>query len=79
MLVGGRPLPARVTAVVSLLAPALLAALIVTQTLGENGRLVLDERVLGMGVAAVALALKAPLLVAVVLAALTVAVARLVV
>lgn len=79
VLVGGRELPVRVTAVVSLLAPALLAALIVTQMLGGDGRLVLDERLLGMGVAVVALALRAPLLAAVLLAAITVAAARLVV
>lgn len=79
VLVGGRELPVRVTAVVSLLAPALLAALIVTQMLGGDSRLVLDERLLGMGVAVVALALRAPLLAAVLLAAITVAAARLVV
>jgi branched-subunit amino acid transport protein len=59
-----------------MLAPAILTGLIVTQLLGENGRLVLDERLLGMGVAAVALALRAHVLVAVLLAALTVAAVR---
>ena len=76
VLVGGRQLPSGATAVISMLAPALLAALIVTQTIGGNGQLVLDERLLGIGVAAIAIGLRAPVLVAVLLAALTVAVAR---
>jgi branched-subunit amino acid transport protein len=75
ILVGGRELPPRVNAVIALLAPALLAALVVTETFGEDGHLVLDERALGVGVAAVALALRAPVLLAV--AALVTALARL--
>ncbi len=77
VLVGGRELPPRVNAVIALLAPALLAALVVTETFGDNGHLVLDERALGVGVAAVALALRAPVLLAVALAALVTALARL--
>ena len=77
ILVGGRELPLRVNAVIALLAPALLAALVVTETFGDNGHLVLDERALGVGVAAVALALRAPVLLAVALAALVTALARL--
>ena len=49
VLVGGRELPPRVSAVIAVLAPALLAALVVMQTLGGDGRLVLDERALGVG------------------------------
>ena len=77
ILVGGRELPPRVNAVIALLAPALLAALVVTETFGEDGHLVLDERALGVGVAAVALALRAPVLLAVALAALVTALVRL--
>ena len=77
ILVGGRELPPRVNAVIALLAPALLAALVVTETLGDDGHLVLDERALGVGVAAIALALRAPVLLAVALAALVTALARL--
>ena len=77
MLVGGRELPPRVSAVIALLAPALLAALVVTETFGDDGHLVLDERALGVVVAAVALALRAPVLLAVALAALVTALARL--
>ena len=74
---GGRELPPQVNAVIALLTPALLTALVVTGTFGEGGRLALDERALGVGVAAVALALRAPVLVAVVLAAVVTALARL--
>ena len=77
ILVGGRELPPRVNTVIALLAPALLTALVVTETFGEDGHLVLDERALGVGVAAVALALRAPVLLAVALAALVTALARL--
>jgi branched-subunit amino acid transport protein len=77
ILVGGRELPPRGNAVIALLAPALLAALVVTETFGDDGHLVLDERALGVGTAAVALALRAPVLLAVALAALVTALARL--
>jgi uncharacterized membrane protein len=76
VLVGGRELPPRASAVVALLAPALLAALVVTETFGEDGQLVLDERAVGVAVAAAALALRAPVLVAVALAAATTALVR---
>jgi hypothetical protein len=66
-----------VNAVIALLTPVLLAALVVTETFGDDGHLVLDERALGVGVAAVALALRAPVLLAVALAALVTALARL--
>ena len=77
ILVGGRELPPRLNAVSPLLAPALLAALGVLETFGDDGHLVLDERALGLGVAAVALALRAPVLLAVAFAALVTALARL--
>ena len=78
VLIGGRRLPERATAVVSMLAPAMLAGLIITQMLGDEDRLVLDERLLGAGVAVIALMLRAHVLVAVFLAAVTVAIARMV-
>jgi branched chain amino acid efflux pump len=76
VLVGGRELPPRAISVIALLAPALLAALVVTETFGEDGHLVLDERAVGVAVAGVALALRAPVLLAVALAALTTALIR---
>jgi hypothetical protein len=77
ILAGGQVLPPRVNAVIVLLTPALLTALVVTETFGEDGQLALDERALGVGVAAVAVTLRAPVLLAVVLAALATALARL--
>ncbi|HEY6609469.1 MAG TPA: AzlD domain-containing protein [Candidatus Limnocylindria bacterium] len=76
VLLGGRPLPARVQAVVALLAPALLAALVATTTLGSGQQLVADARLIGVGVAAIALALRAPVLLVVIVAAAAAALAR---
>ena len=45
---GGRELPARFTAVVTLLAPALLAALVVTQTLADGHRIAVGEETVGV-------------------------------
>lgn len=77
LVFGGRPLPAVATRLLRLLAPAVLAALVATQVFVSDGRLVVDERVLGVGAAFVALLLRAPTLVVVVLAAVVTAVARL--
>ncbi|NYV75922.1 MULTISPECIES: AzlD domain-containing protein [Streptomyces] len=57
-----RPLVRRLAA---LLPVALLAALTAQQTFGDGRELVLDARVLGVGAAGVALALRAPFLVVV--------------
>ena len=60
---GGRDLPERASAVIALIAPAILAALVITQTFGTtDSELVLDERAFGIAAAAGALALRAPLL-----------------
>lgn len=76
LLLGGRALPDRLTGVIDLLAPALLAALVVVQTFGDGQALAVDERVVGVGVAAIALWRRAPLLVVVVAAAAATALAR---
>jgi hypothetical protein len=76
VLLGGRPLPARVRSVVALLAPALLAALVATATLGSGQGLVADARLIGLGAAVIALALRAPVLLVVVIAAAAAAIAR---
>jgi branched-subunit amino acid transport protein len=78
LLLGSRPLPASVQRVVALLAPALLAALVATAALGMGQRLVIDARMIGLGAAALALVLRAPVLLVVVIAAATAAVARLI-
>lgn len=76
VLLGSRPLPTRVRAVVALQAPALLAALVGTATLGDGQSLVADARVIGVGAAALALALRAPMLAVVLVAAAGAALAR---
>jgi branched-subunit amino acid transport protein len=77
VLLGGRELPPRLLGVVELLAPAVLAALVVVQVFGADRRLVLDERVVGLLAGAVAVALRAPILVVVVAAAAATALVRL--
>lgn len=76
MLVGGRELPPSVNAVIAMLVPTVLTALVVTETFGKDGRLVLDEKAIGVSVAALALALRAPVLLAVVLAVVVTALIR---
>jgi branched-subunit amino acid transport protein len=78
VLLGARALPPRVASVVEVLAPAMLAALVVTQAVGGERELVLDERVLGLAAGAVAVVLRAPLVVVMATAAVTAALARLV-
>jgi branched-subunit amino acid transport protein len=76
MLVGGRELPAGTYAVIGLLAPALLTALILTDTFAREQELTIDARAAGLGCAAVAVALRAPLLVVVLVAAIGAAAVR---
>jgi branched-subunit amino acid transport protein len=73
VLLAGKRLPAPVMGVVALLAPALLAALVAVETFSEEKDLVLDPRALGVGAAALALALRASMLVTVGVAALVTA------
>jgi branched-subunit amino acid transport protein len=79
LLLGGRELPAPAMSVIALLAPALLAALVVVETFGapEGGSLELDARIAGVGAAAIALWRGANLLPVVVLAAAVTALVRL--
>lgn len=76
IVVGGRDLPPSFVAVIALLAPALLAALVVAQTFTSEGEFVVDAKVPGMAAAAAALALRAPMLVAIAAAAVTTALIR---
>ena len=73
---GGRSLPPRLLSVVELLAPALLAALVVTQVFASGQKLVLDARAAGLAAAAAALLLRAPILVVIVTAAAATAFVR---
>jgi branched-subunit amino acid transport protein len=65
VVLGGRELPARAMDAIALLAPALLAALVVTQTFGgEGSELVLDERAVGVAGAGAVLFLRGGILLA---------------
>ena len=76
VILGGRELPGQALAVIALLAPALLAALVLTGTFTDNQELTLDPRAAGLGCAAVSVALRAPLLVTVLVAAVATAAVR---
>ncbi len=76
VFLGGRPLPPRVTGVVALLGPALLAGLVAITTFGEGQALTLDERLAGVAVGAIAIWRRAPVLLVVLLAAATAALLR---
>jgi uncharacterized membrane protein len=76
LLLGGRPLPSRAMTVIGLMASALLAALVVVETFGDGQSLTLDARAAGVAVAAAALALRAPPIVAVIAAAAVTAITR---
>jgi branched chain amino acid efflux pump len=77
VLLGRRELPAWLAGPVGQLAPAVLAALVVTQTVGGRREIVVDARLVGLCAGAIAVALRAPLLVVVVVAAAAAALARL--
>jgi branched-subunit amino acid transport protein len=76
VLLAGRELPRATRGVVEMLAPALLAALVVTQAIGGDRRYVFDARLVGLAAAVVAIRLRAPLLAVVVVAAAATAAAR---
>jgi branched chain amino acid efflux pump len=80
VLLGGRELPAAFREVVALLAPALLAALVVVETVGapEGGSLDPDARIAGVAAAGAVLAARGSMLPAVVAAAVVTALLRLV-
>jgi branched-subunit amino acid transport protein len=77
VLLGGRTLPSRIVDAFELLAPALFAALIVTQAVGGDEEVVLDARLVGVGAGLVAILRRAPLIVVIVVAAAATALARL--
>lgn len=76
LIVGARELPAGANAVISLLAPALLTALILTDTFAREQDLTVDARAAGLACAGVAVALRAPLLLTVLVAAVGAAAVR---
>lgn len=76
VLLGGRPLPERLNSVIQLLAPALLGALVAVQAFGDGQSLVIDERLIGLAAAGVAIWRRALLLLVLVVAAAATALAR---
>ena len=78
VLLGRRELPPRALALVEVLAPAMLAALVVTQTVGGDRELVVDERLAGVVAGGVAIWLRAPLVAVMVVAGATAALIRLI-
>jgi uncharacterized membrane protein len=77
LALGGRALPDHVSSVTRLVAPALLASLVVYETLSGDGTgLTADARLAGLGVAAAVLALRLPMMAAVVAAAVATALVR---
>jgi branched-subunit amino acid transport protein len=76
VLLGGRDLPRIIRRVVVLLAPALLAALVITETLSDADGLVLDERAAGVAAAGLSLAWRDSLLLAMAIAVVVTATAR---
>lgn len=69
VVVGDRRLPDVVTRCLALIPAALVAAIIVQNTVADGKDLVLDERALGVGAAALAAWRKLPLIVVVVIGA----------
>lgn len=78
LVLGSRPLPVRVRAVVELLPAALLASLALVSTMGDGQSLVIDARLVGLIVAGIALWRRAPFVVVIVLASAATALVRLV-
>jgi branched-subunit amino acid transport protein len=78
MLLGGRTLPAPMLAVIGLLGPTLLAALVATQVFGGDRELVVDARAVGIAAAGVAILARLPILAVVAAAAVATALTRLV-
>jgi uncharacterized membrane protein len=77
LFLGDRQLGARATRVVALLAPALLTALVLVDTVTSGQRLVVDARLAGVAAAGIAMLLRAPLLVSLGVAVATTALVRL--
>lgn len=77
LFAAGRELPPTVQRLTDLLPAALLAALVATQTLAMDTSLVVDARAVGVGAAAVAVWLRAPFALVVLIGAGVTAVTRL--
>jgi branched-subunit amino acid transport protein len=69
LVLGGRDLSPRALNVTALVAPAILAALVMFETFSADGGVAIDARAAGLGAALVALLAKAPMIVVVLVAA----------
>jgi branched-subunit amino acid transport protein len=78
VFLGQRRLPPKLDSVVGLVAPVMLTALVVTQTLGGDEELVIDARIPGVAAAGVAIWRGVPLVAGMAIAAVTTALFRLV-
>lgn len=78
VLAGGREAPAALARVIALLAPALITALVVAGTFSQSRALVLDARAAGLLAGGVALWLRLPLFLVLMVAAVACAAVRLV-
>ena len=70
LVLGGRDLSPRALNVTALVAPAILAALVIYETFGAHGGgITVDARAAGLGAAILAILAKAPMIVVILLAA----------
>ncbi len=76
LLLGHRPPGPRTLAVTMLVAPALLAALVLYETFGASGGITLDARAAGLGAAVLAILARAPMLAVILIAAAATAAVR---
>jgi hypothetical protein len=77
LALGGRQPPARALAVIALVAPAVLAGLVVYETFNTSGPgIEVDARVVGLAAAGLAAAARMPMLLIVVIAATATALVR---
>jgi uncharacterized membrane protein len=76
VLLGGRGLPQQLLNVIALLAPAILAALVVVGTFSEDSSLRIDAQAAGVAVSGAAFVFRVPMLPAIFLGALSAALVR---
>ncbi len=76
LLLGNKTLPQKLQALIAVMPAPLLAALVITSTLADTGRLVLDARIVGVGAAVIVLLAKRGFITVVVVAAVATAIAR---
>lgn len=76
--VANKELPPRVTELLSMVGPAILAALVVSETFAHGRHLVVDARIAGVAAGAVAALSRAPLWAVVIVGALATALVRLI-